>query len=197
MDTFKKELSTVADSTSLIPDLSAAKTPTEVKKGVFVNLGYGNVAKVKTLPALYQLKCQDDIGRDTQQHPSYLKLKGDVTDVKFIINQLLLPKIAELEGKHNLSGNRIYYLALPPQFLNATIKALGEAGLFTDRTNKIVVEKPVGKDSAKEIIDATHQYCLLSQVYFLDHYNGKESIRILECMKSDQTWFVSAWSPLE
>jgi len=206
-----------SDKTSIIPDLSAAQTPTEakteVKKGVVVHGGYGNVAKVKTLPASYNLKLQGDIDLDipflivdnskqsltesqlridlknelkeTQpdtilneylQHLYYLE--GDITDVEFIKNKLL-PKIAELEGKYNLSGNRIVYMGLPPQLFKHTIKALGEAGFFTDRTNKIMVEKPVGKDkaSAKKIIDVLRQYCLPSQVYFLDHYNGKESIR--------------------
>ena len=202
-----------SDKTSIIPYLSAAKTPTEVKKGVFVLLGKGNLAKVKLYNALYQLKLQGDIDLDTpilivdnpkksqtesqvrievknelketqpdtilgefQQSLDYIE--GDVTDVEFVKNKLL-PKIAELEGKHNLSGHRIYCLALPPQFFNATIKALGEAGLFTDRTNKIVVEKPVGQDrnTAQIIIDTVRQYCLESQAYFIDHYNGKESIR--------------------
>ena len=217
-----------SDKTSIIPDLSAAQTPTEakteVKKGVVVHAGHGNVGKVKTEPALYELKLQGDIDLDTPilivdnpkqsltesqlridvknelketkpdtilneylQHLYYVE--GDITDVEFVKNKLL-PKIAELEGKYNLSGNTIVYMGLPPQLFKRTIKALGEAGYFTDRTNKIMVEKPVGKDkaSAKKIIDVLRQYCLPSQVYFLDHYNGKESIRNILYYRFANPW---------
>jgi glucose-6-phosphate 1-dehydrogenase len=79
-------------------------------------------------------------------------------------------------------ANRLYYLAVAPQFFRPAVVHLGAAGLAdadapaTGRRD-IVIEKPFGRDgaSATELNALVHSVFDESQVYRIDHYLGKET----------------------
>ena len=61
----------------------------------------------------------------------------------------LAARIVRLERQHHLPGNRVFYLALPPNALPSTVAGLGEAGLNrAPGWSRLVVEKPFGRDLA-------------------------------------------------
>lgn len=63
---------------------------------------------------------------------SYLKLKNF---------------LGELDEKRNTRGNRVFYLAVSPNFFPPGIKQLGAAGMLSDPVkSRIVIEKPFGRD---------------------------------------------------
>ena len=52
----------------------------------------------------------------------------------------------ELEAKHGLGGNRVYYLAIPPQAFETSVREIGERQDHEGWT-RVIVEKPFGHDA--------------------------------------------------
>ena len=93
-----------------------------------------------------------------------------------------------IEHERNLTGDRIYYLALPPSLFVPTVTQLDKAR-FVDRNNakaaRIIVEKPIGHDleSACAINDAIAEVFDERQIYRIDHYLGKETVQNILVMR--------------
>jgi glucose-6-phosphate 1-dehydrogenase len=109
----------------------------------------------------------------------------------------LTARIGVLERAHKLTGNRILYLALPPNAFPGTIEGLGRAGL--NRSNgwtRLCIEKPFGRDltSARQLNKLVHKYFDETQVYRGDHYLGKESVQNLLAFRFGNALFESAWN---
>lgn len=109
----------------------------------------------------------------------------------------LAVRIKALEQTHNLPGNRIFYLALPPNVFPTAIRGIGETGLNQSHGwTRLVVEKPFGYDisSAQELNRLVHRYFDESQIYRIDHYLGKETVQNLLIFRFANTIFESLWN---
>jgi glucose-6-phosphate 1-dehydrogenase len=118
--------------------------------------------------------------------------KGGAEDYK-----ALLGKIETIEKDGGLPGDRVYYLALPPQAFAPTIEALGESGLNkSPGWTRIVIEKPFGHDlaSAQDLNALVHKYYDESQIYRIDHYLGKETVQNLLAFRFGNAMFESLWN---
>jgi glucose-6-phosphate 1-dehydrogenase len=93
-----------------------------------------------------------------------------------------------VEHERGLSGNRIYYLAVPPSLFVPTVHQLQRSRLVApadaasrDRRPfaRLIVEKPIGHDleSARAIDEAIAQVFDERQIYRIDHYLGKETVQ--------------------
>jgi glucose-6-phosphate 1-dehydrogenase len=93
-----------------------------------------------------------------------------------------------IEHERGLTGNRIYYLAVPPTVFAPTVKQLDQAHFIPrdrDRSSgpvpfaRLIVEKPIGRDleSARAINDAIAAVFPERDVYRIDHYLGKETVQ--------------------
>jgi len=111
--------------------------------------------------------------------------------------QALATRLSALEQEHHLPGNRVFYLALPPQVFEPTITSLGETGLNRSQGwTRIVIEKPFGRDleSARGLNALIHPYFGEEQVYRIDHYLGKETVQNLLVFRFANALFESVWN---
>jgi glucose-6-phosphate 1-dehydrogenase len=111
--------------------------------------------------------------------------------------QALRERIEALEREHGLPGNRVFYLAIPPNSLPSAVAGLGAAGLHRGPGwTRIVVEKPFGRDleSALELDRLLKTYFSEEQTYRIDHYLGKEAVQNLLVFRFANPIFESLWN---
>jgi glucose-6-phosphate 1-dehydrogenase len=75
---------------------------------------------------------------------------------------------------------RVAYLSIPPQAFSAVITNLSSQGVKAEGQEfRCIVEKPVGHNSvtAQALQQELYQSFKDEEVYFLDHYLGKEAVR--------------------
>jgi len=109
----------------------------------------------------------------------------------------LTAKCAEIESEHDLPGNRVFYLALPPAAFPSAIEDLGNAGLNqAPGWVRLVVEKPFGTDleSARSLNEVVHRWFPEEAVYRIDHYLGKETVQNLLVFRFANSIFESSWN---
>ena len=106
-------------------------------------------------------------------------------------------RIEDIEAANGLSGNRIFYLALPPAAIGPTVKGLGASGLArSSGWTRLVVEKPFGADldSAVALNKVLHGCFDEHQVYRIDHYLGKATVQNLLVFRFANPLFESVWN---
>ncbi len=94
-----------------------------------------------------------------------------------------------IEHEQGLTGDRIYYLAVPPSLFAPTVKGLARARMVLRPASgsvpaaapfaRVIAEKPIGRDleSACAINDAVAEVFDERQIYRIDHYLGKETVQ--------------------
>ena len=92
----------------------------------------------------------------------------------------LLKHVEELEGKRSGSkANRVFYMALPPSVFTVVAKNLKKHLYSKDGTNRLIIEKPFGKDleSCREMMTELKAEWAENEIYRIDHYLGKEMVK--------------------
>ncbi len=92
----------------------------------------------------------------------------------------LKAELERFDQERGTAGNRLFYLAVPPDLMPEIVEFLGKAELNTSAGyTRIILEKPFGRDlaSAVELNHRLHQVFDESQIYRIDHYLGKEAVQ--------------------
>ena len=109
----------------------------------------------------------------------------------------LSARIDELDQFHSLDGNRILYLALSPSAAEQAIPQIGSSGLASSRgMSRVVVEKPFGYDldSARRLNDVIHRWFDERDIYRIDHFLAKETVRNLLVFRFANALFERTWN---
>jgi glucose-6-phosphate 1-dehydrogenase len=112
----------------------------------------------------------------------------------------LSERLDACDREHGTRGNRLYYLAIQPSSFALVIAELGKVGLDHETHEggwrRIVIEKPFGRDleSAIRLNREVGKVFRESQVYRIDHYLGKETVRNLLVFRFGNGIFEPIWN---
>ncbi|MCM3006627.1 glucose-6-phosphate dehydrogenase [Priestia koreensis] len=148
----------------------------------------GNVQKsISNLPTF---------GKDAEKFASHFHyLPFDVTNIESYQN--LNGLLSELDEQYNVPGNRIFYLAMAPEFFGPIASNLKQEGLTaTKGWSRLVIEKPFGHDyeSAEELNEQIRHAFDEDQIYRIDHYLGKEMVQNIEVIRFANSMFEALWN---
>ncbi|WP_062104741.1 glucose-6-phosphate dehydrogenase [Bacillus niameyensis] len=119
---------------------------------------------------------------DVADSASYIELKNLAT---------------KLDQNYSLQGNRVFYLAMAPEFFGTIAEHLKKDGLTdTEGFHRLVIEKPFGHDleSAIELNKQIRNVFSENDVYRIDHYLGKEMVQNIEVIRFANAIFEPLWN---
>lgn len=104
--------------------------------------------------------------------------------------------LGRLDRAHGCPGNRLYYLATPPEQFAPVIERLGTAQRDGRVWQRLVVEKPFGHDgaSATALNNLIARYFREKDVFRIDHYLGKETVQNLLVLRFANSIFEPVWN---
>ncbi len=112
----------------------------------------------------------------------------------------LVDLLDRLDEERGMRGNRLFYLATQPSAFAEIVAQLGRAGLDHERHEggwrRVVIEKPFGRDleSAVRLNREVGKVFRERQVYRIDHYLGKETVRNLLVFRFANGIFEPIWN---
>ena len=112
----------------------------------------------------------------------------------------LATRLDELDEEAGTRGNHCFYLATQPSQFAEIVAQLGRVGLDHEKHDggwrRVVIEKPFGHDleSAKKLNREVGRVFRESQVYRIDHYLGKETVRNLLVFRFGNGIFEPLWN---
>ena len=107
-------------------------------------------------------------------------------------------QLDELEAARGTGGNRLFYLATPPNAFLPISRELGRTGMLAENGawRRLVVEKPFGTDlaSARALNSELLKLVDEHQIYRIDHYLGKETVQNILVLRFANGMFEPIWN---
>jgi glucose-6-phosphate 1-dehydrogenase len=107
-------------------------------------------------------------------------------------------QLDKLEAARQTGGNRLFYLATPPNAFLPISRELGRTGMLAENGfwRRLVVEKPFGTDlaSAKALNNELLKLVTEHQIYRIDHYLGKETVQNILVLRFANGMFEPIWN---
>lgn len=114
--------------------------------------------------------------------------------------QRLRTRLRELDERHGLPGNYLFYLAVAPSLYSPIVEHLGQTGLAASSARngwtRIVIEKPFGQDveSARRLNAQVRKVFQEEEVFRIDHFLGKETVQNLMVFRFANGIFEPIWN---
>jgi glucose-6-phosphate 1-dehydrogenase len=130
------------------------------------------------------LECVSCIEADPSEPASFDRLKQ---------------QLERLEAAHRTGGNRLFYLATPPDAFAPIARQLGRVALLKEQDGawrRLVVEKPFGTDlpSARALNEELLKILGEHQIFRIDHYLGKETVQNILVLRFANGMFEPIWN---
>ncbi|MCK0471979.1 glucose-6-phosphate dehydrogenase [Halalkalibacter sp. APA_J-10(15)] len=105
--------------------------------------------------------------------------------------------LSKLEVKYNIPGNRIFYMAMSPQYFGTiAVNLKQEKVTNTNGWTRLMIEKPFGHDlpSAQKLNNEIREAFSENEIYRIDHYLGKEMVQNIEVIRFANAIFEPLWN---
>jgi glucose-6-phosphate 1-dehydrogenase len=104
--------------------------------------------------------------------------------------------LAELDLQRGTAGNRLHYLAVPPQAFETVLREIGERRTREGGWTRVIVEKPFGRDlaSACELTASVRRWFAEDEIFRIDHYLGKETVQNMLALRFANGIFEPIWN---
>ena len=150
----------------------------------------------KSLEQYSRVKLETEVGAQFLSRISYHQ--GDFADDAAF--DRLAERLDAMDAEFGTQGHRLFYLATQSSAFPLIVAQLGRCGLDHEvhggGWRRIVIEKPFGRDldSAKKLNREVGRVFRESQVYRIDHYLGKETVRNLMVFRFGNGIFEPLWN---
>jgi glucose-6-phosphate 1-dehydrogenase len=178
----------------------------------------GNLAKLKLLPALYDLESRgflpkhgrligtarseysQEAFREMSREAAMDGAQSDWDDgtwdrLASRMHYIRLPNgdLSPLRRELH-EAERLIFLAIPPSYFGSTARGLAEQGLVEG--TRLLIEKPFGRDlaSARELDKGLREVLDESQIFRIDHYLGKETVQNILVFRFGNAVFERIWN---
>lgn len=103
-----------------------------------------------------------------------------------------------LDEKAHTGGNRVFYLAVAPEYFETIVQGLQNSNMAKKQGSwsRLIIEKPFGKDliTARNLNNKLLEVFEESSIYRIDHYLGKEMIQNIMVLRFCNSIFESIWN---
>ncbi len=106
--------------------------------------------------------------------------------------------LGRVDDYWSICSNKLFYLAVPPQYYREIIDNLHTSGLTIpcspeEGWTRVILEKPFGTDleNAKDLDSRLGELFKEEQIYRVDHYLAKETVRNILAFRFSNTFFTN------
>ncbi|MCH7759186.1 glucose-6-phosphate dehydrogenase, partial [Patescibacteria group bacterium] len=115
--------------------------------------------------------------------------------------QKLAQRLGQIDGQWKVCANKLFYLAVPPQYYEGLFRRLASSGLTkpcspAEGWTRVLVEKPFGRDlkTAQKLDRILGQLFKEEQIYRIDHYLAKEMLQNILSFRFANNLFEKSWN---
>jgi glucose-6-phosphate 1-dehydrogenase len=145
----------------------------------------------------------DKYSRNKVDESKWVKLDAMIKYYRFDFREydgypLLKEYLEDIDKSAGTLGNRIYYLAVAPEFFKTIVQGLHSSSMAISEGSwrRLVIEKPFGKDlmTARQLNQKLLEVFEEKSIYRIDHYLGKEMIQNIMVLRFTNSIFESIWN---
>ncbi len=114
--------------------------------------------------------------------------------------EVLCRRLQAIDAAHGTKGNRIFYIATPPEVYEVITQHVGSTDCLVAKDGsawaRMIIEKPFGSDleSAHRLNSHVHSFFQEDQIYRIDHYLGKETVQNILVFRFANGIFEPIWN---
>jgi glucose-6-phosphate 1-dehydrogenase len=162
----------------------------------------------RDISATFSADMEDGILKGGGVDESDVDLKPFMENVKYFTTSFdddagfekLKNFLAEIDKKVGTKGNRLFYLAVAPEYFADITDRLGKHGMtkatLPGQWMHVIIEKPFGTDlaSARKLNDEINRVLNEDQIFRIDHYLGKETVQNILVFRFGNGIFEPIWN---